>query len=543
MPGISFAYEDFCRLFGKKLKKDEFEHLLTFAKAELDDFLEEEVGVDLNDTNQPYLWSVEGLARLLRGVADIETGLAKTPVRKGKKEVIVDRKLSKVRPFIACFTAKGPAIDDYALKQLIQLQEKLCENFGRRRRKISIGIYPSRKIDFPVRFKAVSPDVEFVPLEFAEPMPISRILAEHPKGVEYGCTLEGSDVYPVLMDSSDAVLSLAPIINSAETGRVTEGDTELFFDCTGMDEPSVDLAANIFALALIDRGFEIESMTVKYSSRSAVTPSFRTTKIKFDKGLAERVSGLELKESDVKRLLERMRYGYSKGVVTVPSYRHDVMHVLDVVEDLIISYDFARLESLPLELPTVGSLLPKRRFIDLHRQLWTGLQYQEVFSPILSSGDLLYGRMCVDDFGTVSIKNFMSKSYSCVRSWLLPVLMDVLSKNKHVDYPQRLFEQGLVSRWHKDTIVDEEHLAAVCAHTSASYTELRQHVESVLRAQGVECQFEEFEWDCFIPGRAARVLVGKKELGVIGDLHPAVLEKFNLLVPVVGCELDLGVLG
>ena len=71
---------------------------------------------------------------------------------------------------------------------------------------------------------------------------------------------------------------------------------------------------------------------------------------------------------------------------------------------------------------------------------------------------------------------------------------------------------------------------------------MRQHVESVLRAQGIECKFEDFEWGCFIPGRAARVLVGKKELGIVGEIHPEVLTTFNLLVPVVGCEINLSLL-
>src|SRR4030042_3817795 len=118
-------------------------------------------------------------------------------------------------------------------------------------------------------------------------MPISRILEEHPKGKEYASILEGLKEFPVLMDSDKNVLSLAPIINSDVTGRCSVGDSELFFDCTGMDEGSVNLAANIFALALIDRGFEVESMVVEYDKARRVTPSFEIKKIKFDKDLAE----------------------------------------------------------------------------------------------------------------------------------------------------------------------------------------------------------------------------------------------------------------
>jgi phenylalanyl-tRNA synthetase beta chain len=215
------------------------------------------------------------------------------------------------------------------------------------------------------------------------------------------------------------------------------------------------------------------------------------------------------------------------------------MHVLDVVEDVAISFGFDNLESLPLDISTTGSLLPIRRKVDVHRSLWVGLGFQEVYSPILSNKDLLSSRMNVD-FPVVEIDNFMSQTYSCVRSWLLPVLLDVLSKNKHVDYPQRVFEQGLVTK--REGFVDEEHLSAVSSHPSADYTEMRQFIEFVLSSQGIGYEFSACDFPFFIPGRSAKIFVGGKEVGFLGELHPSVLENFGVVMPVVGLELDLSVL-
>jgi len=541
MPGITFTYEDFCKLLGKRFSKEQFEKLLPYAKAELDAFLSEEVEIDYNDTNQPYLWSVEGLARLLKGIVGVEAGIAKVSAKKAKECVVVDKKLKDVRPYIACFLARGPAINEYVLKQLIQLQEKLCDNFGRRRKKVSIGVYPASKIAFPVQFKAMPKSTTFRPLDAKQDMSIAKILEHHPKGKEFAHILEGAKGYPVLMDANKHILSLAPIINSEDTGRVKEGEQFLFFDATGTDEESVDLVANIFAHALADRGFSLEACTIDYGDRTVETPTLKTQKIEFDRVLAQKTLGIDLSESEVKKLLERMRYQYVKGMVTIPSYRHDVMHVLDVIEDVGISYGYDNLGSLPLDVATIGARLPGRRRIDLLRGLWAGHGYQEVFSAILSNKPLLSERMRVSPNDIVEIKNYMSETYSVVRSWLLPILLDVLGKNKHVDYPQRLFEQGIVSK-HGKVIVDEEHLAAVSAHSSASYTELRQHVEAVLRVSGYEVIFEPLEWGCFIPGRAARVMVRKTKIGMVGEIHPAVLEEFNLLVPVAACELNISAL-
>jgi phenylalanyl-tRNA synthetase beta chain len=542
MPTIEFSFKDFCKLLGKKVSEKRFEELLSYAKAELDGLTNDVAKVDLNDTNLPVLWSVEGLARRLKGIEGIETGIYKPKIKKTNDKVIVDKKLSKVRPYIACFRAKGKPLNEYMLLQLIQLQEKLCENFGRKRKKISIGVYPSKKISFPVHFKAATASTKFVPLDCTEEMTISEILENHPKGKEYSSILEGVSHYPILIDSKEEVLSLAPIINSERTGKLEVGDCELFFDATGTDEDSVILAATIFAAALADRGFELESLTIEYADKKVVVPSFDTRSIKFDSALAESILGIKLKESDIKKYLEQMRYGYSKGDVQIPAYRNDIMHVLDVIEDLCIAYGYHNLKSQSLNFYSRGEMLSGTRFTDLDRSFWVGLGYQEIFSAILTKPDLLYKQMCVADSGTVEIDNYMSKSYSVVRSWIMPILMDVLSKNKHVDYPQKAFESGLVAQRHGDNILEEEHISAVSAHSSASFTEMRQNIECVLRSHGIECTFKKFELGCFIPGRAAKVLVKGKEIGFVGEVNPKVLNNFSLLVPVAACEINLSLI-
>ena len=245
MPTITFSKKDFEKLVGKRFSEKELDHFLTFAKAELDDISNDEVTVGLDDTNQPALWSVEGLARLAKGIYGIEKGIPKISVQKSNFKILVDKGVKKVRPFIACFVAKGRKLSDDFLKQIIQLQEKLAEGFGRKRKKLSIGVYPSKKINFPVRYKLAPPETSFVPLEFKAEFTIKEILKEHTKGKEYAWILEEFDKYPILIDSKDQILSLAPIINSETTGKLEINDDEIFFDCTGTDRQAVELAADI----------------------------------------------------------------------------------------------------------------------------------------------------------------------------------------------------------------------------------------------------------------------------------------------------------
>ena len=540
MPSITFSFDDLCSLVGQKLDDKKLAELLDKAKAELDSKLSSEITVKYNDTNQPYLWSVEGLARHFRASLGKEKGIAKLKLEKPVDGVTVDKSVSSVRPYIAVFSAKGPKLSEYLLNQLIQMQEKLADNFGRKRQKVAIGLVPANKVALPLLFKAVDPsEHSFVPLGSAQEMTLKSVLEKTDKGRQYASILKDAKKVPVVIDSEGDIVTFPPIINSDTSGRLQVGDTEILCEVTGTDWSAVNLVSVIFAYALSERDFSITPFKVKSGKEQIVTPDLSTEKMKFDFGLVESLLGLKLSASEIKGLLERAQFDVSGSNVEVPAYRRDVMHPVDIAEDVGIQYGYSDIEPLPLSSLTTGGFLPVSMQADTHRVLWIGLGFQEVMSAVLSSKELLFDRLNVAAGELIEIDNPISQTYSCLRSWLLPILLDVLSKNRHVDYPQKLFEQGLVMVRDCSDVRDESHLSAVSAHSQASFTEMRQYVEATLKSIGLSCQFEELEMGCFIVGRSAKVLVDGKEVGIVGEIHPAVLKKLSVLVPIVGCELNL----
>jgi phenylalanyl-tRNA synthetase beta chain len=249
--------------------------------------------------------------------------------------------------------------------------------------------------------------------------------------------------------------------------------------------------------------------------------------------------GLELTEEEVKKLLEKMQYEYKNGVVKIPNYRRDILHPVDIIEDIAIAYGYHNIENLHMKSYTKGSAFPIIKFVDKIRELIVGLGYQEIFSAILSNKDLLFNKMNAKDFGTVELKEYISENYSAVRSWLLPILMDVLSKNKNVEYPQKIFEEGLVTVKEGDEAKDYHRIAAVSANARADYTEIRQTLDFILKSFGINYEIEETEHSSFIEGRVGRVIVHGKKVAYLGELHPKVISNFELNVPVVGLELNL----
>ncbi|MBR4121001.1 MAG: phenylalanine--tRNA ligase subunit beta, partial [Spirochaetales bacterium] len=273
MPKFETKEKFLFSLLGREYTDDELEQVFPRAKAELDEH-DKENGVfkiELNDTNRPDLWSAMGLARLLKNYEDPQikqydffSSKCFTADNKGR-ELHVGNRAKEVREFSCGFVAKGKTVDEDILLTLIQSQEKLCFNFGRKRKTIAMGIYRNDLITYPIHYDGADPDkTHFVPLHMEEDLSLREILEKHPKGQEYGYIIKDKPVYPYLYDDAGQTLSMPPIINSAFVGAVEVGDSNLFVEMSGPILKDILLCASIMAVDMADLGFEIEPVKVIY---------------------------------------------------------------------------------------------------------------------------------------------------------------------------------------------------------------------------------------------------------------------------------------
>ena len=185
MPKIEVNEKQFFKLIGKKYDYDTLEKRLTCAKAELDEKPDETqpedkrvIKIELNDTNRPDLWTMNGIARQLRlydggKPNDYKKFMSEEGNIKdcGNRIVTVDSELENIRPYMVAFVISGKPIDEAMLLDIIQTQEKLAWNFGRKRKSISMGLYRESQISWPIHYKAVDPDkTSFIPLQCTKPM-------------------------------------------------------------------------------------------------------------------------------------------------------------------------------------------------------------------------------------------------------------------------------------------------------------------------------------------------------------------------------------
>ena len=557
MPTIDIDYAELERLLNVKLNGDmaKLDDILAYVKAEVKAFNEKEnsVSIEMKDTARADLWSVEGLSRALQGYLKHTKGIKQYTVGKSAIEVNVNAQLYNIRPYICCSVIKDIHLSDSVIKGIMHLQDKLDQTNGRSRQKTSIGIYNLDLIKPPIEYTAVKPaDVKFVPLGFNEKMSLDEVLERHPKGIEYGHIVKKNPLYPMLFDSEGKVLSFPPIINSTDLGKITEESRNLLVEVTGTLHKTVLNTLNLVTLALIDRGGKAYSATIHYPEKSnytkktVVTPDFNNRIVALSIEDTNRLLGLKLSAKQISELLLTAGLGVEKASgdsisVLVPCYRVDVMHQVDIIEDVAIAYGYNNIEPLWRELPTTGQAKPDQRYIDVARELMVGLGYQETLNTTLTNQETLFKKMNAAPTKIIELSNPKIVTMTCLRNWLLPSLMEFLSINQSVEFPQKIFELGkvtLLDETKETQTRDEDWLAAVTTHVNANFSEIKSALDSFMGNFGVEWQIKETLHSSFIEGRVGKVIVGGIEVGVVGEVNPLVLEAWKLENPVAAFELN-----
>ncbi|UCD03009.1 MAG: phenylalanine--tRNA ligase subunit beta [Candidatus Aenigmatarchaeota archaeon] len=549
MPTIEVNYQDLQTLVGEHIPLDVLqEEGILYAKGEIEEIEGEVLKVDIKDTNRPDLWSAEGIARELQGRYGTKKGLPAYAVKPSGLTVKVSPKLKNIRPLTVCAVVKKLNITPDVLSQMIQLQEKISVTFGRNRKEVAIGVYDLHKIKGPIKFTSVKPDgIRFAPLEFNQKMTPAEILKKHPKGLEYGGLLKGLKEYPLFIDSAGEVLSIPPIINSNHTGKISTATGDIFIECSGFNFKFLVPALNTIVAALADRGGQIQSVRVDYPDGVRHTPDLRPKKTKVNVDYVKEVSGLKLSRGQICELLEEARYETrpkGKSIELLYSaYRQDIMHPRDVIEDVIISYGYNRIKPVFPKLVTTGGVSDIEKFSDAVTDVMIGLGFQETLSYMLTNKNALFGRMNLPEGDVVEIENIVSSNWSVFRNWLIPANMEFLAKNKHRTYPQNIFEVGDIitpDRAMETKTRDRRRIAASSSGARTGYEYMASVLDALFSSLGLEYQLVPARHPTFITGRVAEIRYNRKSVGILGEIHPKVLNSWDIENPVVSFEIDLG---
>ncbi len=587
MANITFPRKQFEKEIGKLDEK--MQNKIAMFGTPLEKFNDSEIEIEVFP-NRPDLLSYQGFKRSFLAFLGKKTGLKEYKLNKPGKNfaVTIDSSVKDVRPYTVCAIVKGLKFDDDKIKEMIDIQEKLHLTVGRRRKKLAIGIYPLEKIKLPITFKALEPDkIKFIPLESDKEMSGLQILQKLATGREYAHLLAGKPKFPVFIEADNNILSMPPIINSQSTGKVTTETKEVFVECSGFDINSLNQCLNIIVTNLAEMGGEIYQMEINGNSSKKITPNLSPEKMKLNINNANSLLGLNLDEKEIKKLIERMGCNYNKGVADIPSWRTDVMHEVDLIEDIAIAYGYENFIPTIPEVSTTGEGNKKEIIKRKISNILTGLNILETSNYHLTSKTDQFKNMSMPEEGFIEVEGSKTE-YTILRKDLDHYLMKILSENVDSEYPQRIFETGKVfggwggrgaigSDW-----AETENLALAIA--PANFTEARQIIEYLFRMLNLEIKISEPEksQNYLIEGRTAEIIlietsdnnkqnlirggerfrgvkdsvieagsrVGKgteksheskneKIIGFLGEVHPKILRNWKIKMPVSIFEINL----
>mgnify|MGYP000243990070 FL=1 len=572
----------------EELKDDLFNLGLEFEGETDDGELQLEFAPDRLDR-----LSVEGVARSLRYQYGDDTGVYVPDTNDPDWTYEVEESVPEGRPYVTGAIVRDVNMTEDVLESLIQLQEKLHATMGRKRAKAAIGIHDLTMLKgaglgddesgHSITYRGIDPDGDrFVPLDADTEMTPAEVLTDHPIGDKFGDLLDGFDRYPAIYDDL-GLFSFPPVIN----GRRTEVEAEsrdLLIELTGTDQWTIDHICNIICYALSARGGTIEEVEIDYPTATGpyenvggelVRPDFETDTKHVAHDRIETILGVDFEQREVVDFFARA--GLSASVVDdaddgdnaadvaavadadgvvyaveIPPYRVDVLHPIDLIDDLGRAYGFNELDPRYPDIGTVGGRHDRTRLEDAARASLIGLGFEDLLNFHMISAEANYDRLNIEP-GTdvvgageaVEITGPYSEDYTQLRTWVLPSLLMVLENNTHRAYPQDLAEIGLaaeVDDSENTNVAERRSIGAVLARNDATYEDAKARLAALCDDFGVDLETPPTEHPTFIDGRAADVVIDGETVGVIGEIHPSVLVEHDLELPVAAFELRLDAL-
>ena len=550
---MQFSITDLEGLLGKSLSRDKeaLNEIFAFVKGDVESLEGDSVSIEVKDSNRPDIWAVEGIARALRGYLGAGKAREIKVAGRSNLKVVIDKRVKPIRPFISTAIVKGLQPTDEALKSWINLQEKLDQTYGRKRKRASIGFYQADMIQSPLSYTVANPDIiTLAPLGSEKKQTLREIVETHPKGSEYGEIISQFEAWPILVDGADNVLSLPPVINSNDLGRITTETRNILVEVTGTNAETVNNTLKIVVSSLAERGGRIYSCLETYpygSPRRLISPDLNSTAASLRLSSINKLLGTTLSSKDASHYADRAGYRVRRTAgdtihLDAPCYRTDIMHSVDIIEDIAIAMELNKLKPEWPRIWTVGNLARETDETEKAAEIMIGLCFQEVLTYALTSPVTVSDNMHSDEANLVELLNPRMTTHTTLRSWLLPSLLEVLSHNTHVDYPQKIFEIGPSIQRRENPvkqIQETRKLAAVTIHASAGFTEIRSSLDALSKNIGRTLEIKNTEHPSFLSGRCGAIISNGAQVGVIGEISPLVLKSWGLNLPAAAFEVEI----
>lgn len=272
----------------------------------------------------------------------------------------------------------------------------------------------------------------------------------------------------------------------------------------------------------------------------------------------EKLIGIEIPKDEVLDILNSLEIEttYTNGEYTcvIPSFRIDLNLKADIIEEIARIYGFEKIGFEPLKgTLTRGEKSDERKLEDSAKEILWGIGLNELMtysfiSPKTYDKILLPKDDPKRDY--IKLRNPLGEDYSVMRTTLIGNTMDVLARNyKYGVKRAHTFEIGNTFFKGEGEVTElslpnEKKLISLGMYGDADFFSLKGVVEELLSRFGIR----DVEYSAvtdnttFHPGRTASVLVSGESIGIIGEIHPDVLENYDMKERCMVGELDFKII-
>tara|TARA_B100000287_G_scaffold403918_1_gene426126 strand:- start:1176 stop:2936 length:1761 start_codon:yes stop_codon:yes gene_type:complete len=574
MPTIRFNHSDLNKIqsrFGIKYSKQLLNDIGDIG-CSVEENNENEIEIEIFPDRADLL-SPGTLAHASRSFLHNQEAVPNLEIESSGISLDVDESLKDVRPVIYAAVVRNvnTGENEEEINEFIQTimdhQEKLHFSLGKRRSKASIGVHDFAELKPNFKVITTNEDFEFIPLAMNNSLSVKKILSEHPKGVDYAHLLEGMNRFPMIIDQNNSVLSFPPIINGNHT-TVKNSTKDFFIDVTGWDPRACECSLLLVCLELASRGGKIESVEINdCNNQKIITPNGSPIKHELTNRLLESMLGKKFTEEELTKAINRMG-GKFLGIkdapensleiankmsdviigdkiieIEMPRWRFDILHPIDLVEEIAIGHGYESLGTDVPKTPLAGSALNSSNFTRRFTTCLQGLGLQQITSLTLSNENDQFNHVRWNEKEiATTLANPITVDHTLLRTNLLPGLLRLLSANKHNELPQRVYELGQVVRNHSN----KTHASWLIASPTGGFAEGRGMLQAIMRDMALDkfnINYELKETSeghgPWLKGRGAEIYVSNIKVGEIGEIDPHVSKNFDLNVPIHGVELYL----
>jgi len=571
MPTIGVNREDLLKALGEpNMTEEQFDELCFEFGLELDDVVKEDDGkvtykIEIG-ANRYDLLCLEGLVRNLL----IFQRKMKIPMYKPLKNpkegqtLVIDKSTASIRPHCVAAVLRNVCFTKERYDSFIDLQDKLHQNIARKRTLVAIGTHDLDTIKGPFKYMAKPPDqIKFKPLNQTKEFTAKQLMElysndSHLK--QYLPIIRDSPVYPVIYDANGTVLSMPPIING-DLSKITLDTKNVFIECTGTDltktKVVLDTIVTMFS-AYCATPFAIEAADVVQPDGATVTyPTLEYRNETIEREKVTNLVGVDLSSKEIADLLSKMclesEATGKEGIrVTIPPTRHDVLHPVDIYEDVAIAYGFNNLKKTIPKTMTIAAQQPINKLTDQLREQIAQAGFTEALTFSLCSRDDVSAKLRKSmPENAVHIANPKTLEFQIARTSLLPGLLKTVQANLNRPIPMKLFEISDVVL--KDLTKDvgaknQRQLCALNYDKKPGFETVHGLLDRVMQllevppvSQG-DCKgyyLKGSDDPTYLPGRSAEIIAYGIVIGRLGVLHPETLANFELSLPVASMEINL----